>query len=433
MAIHPTEEFLVPKIRHRRRTAVIVLAAAALVVGLVSALPATAHPAAKPRPAAHPGRAQTVALAAPTAFSPPAIKHVWIITLENEAYGFTFGAAGKKLAPYLATTLPAKGALLKDYYGTGHDSLDNYTAMISGQASNYELGQDCGRYEPFIQFGGENFDKWTKYHQLSGEGCVYPKYVETVANQLAGKRLSWRAYEQDMGNLPGRDKTVSTPDGPACGHPKLGAVDLTDSTGPKSDSYATRHDPFMYFESIISHPAYCDSHVVSLRPLTKDLKKASTTPAYSFITPNTCFDAHDIPRCQNGKKGGLPRANAFLKVWIPRIMNSPAYQQGGLIVINFDEAASDENAAACCGEVDGLGFDDPSHPDMNEPGLYGPGGGRVGAVLLSKFITPGTTTTQPYNHYSLLRSVEDIFGLHHLGDALQPQVTSFGSDVYTNP
>jgi phosphatidylinositol-3-phosphatase len=406
---------------HRIGTAVV--AAVALVVGLAVAVPAAI---------AHPTKSDRHAPAAASKYSPPAIKHVWIITLENEDFAYSFGKPGEKQAPYLAKTLPSKGALLKDYYGVGHDSLDNYTAMISGQAPNYELGQDCGRYAPFVQFGGENFDKWTKYGQLSGEGCVYPKYVSTVANQLTHHKLTWKAYEQDMGNLPHRDKTVETSHGPACGHPKVGAIDLTDSTGPKTDSYATRHDPFVYFKSIIDNKAYCDSHVLSLKPLRADLKKISTTPNYSFITPNTCMDAHDTPRCQDGTKGGLPRANEFLKTWIPRIMHSPAYRANGMIVINFDESGSDENAGACCGEKDSLGYSDPSHPDMNEPGLYGPGGGKVGAVVLSRFIKPGTTSTVGYNHYSLLRSVEDIFGLRHLGDAQQPQVVSFGPDVYTN-
>ena len=57
---------------------------------------------------------------------------------------------------------------------------------------------------------------------------------------------------------------------------------------------------------------------------------------------------------------------------------------------------------------------------------------QEGAVVLSKFIKGGTVSTVGYNHYSLLRSIEDIFGLHHLGDAQQPQVVSFGPDVYTN-
>jgi hypothetical protein len=57
------------------------------------------------------------------------------------------------------------------------------------------------------------------------------------------------------------------------------------------------------------------------------------------------------------------------------------------------------------------------------------GGGRVGALLLSRYVTAGGESTTPYNHYSLLRTVEDIFGLPHLADAGQPSVTSFSGDV----
>jgi phosphatidylinositol-3-phosphatase len=65
-----------------------------------------------------------------------------------------------------------------------------------------------------------------------------------------------------------------------------------------------------------------------------------------------------------------------------------------------------------------------------EPGKNGSGGGRTGAILLSPLIRPGTVSTVDYNHYSLLRTIEDIFGLPHLGDAAMPQVKSFGPDVF---
>jgi hypothetical protein len=370
---------------------------------------------------------------ATAAYKPPPIKHVWVIDLENESYSYTFGAAGAKFAPYLTKTLPSEGALLKNYYGTGHDSLDNYTAQISGQAANYMLNEDCGIYAPFVQFGGENFDKWTKYGQLSGEGCVFPKYVPTIASQLSAKHLSWKEYAQDMGNDPRRDGTVMTKAGPACGHPPLNGVDLTDTTGPADDSYATRHNPFMYFSAITGDKSYCASHVVSFVPLESNLKHIATTPNYSFVTPNTCFDGHDWPKCQDGTPGRLPKVNTFLQQWIPKITSSPAYKANGMIVIVFDESGSDENAGACCGEVNSLGYSDPSHPNINEPGLYGPGGGKTGAVVLSKFVKPGTVSTKSYNHYSQLRSIEDLFGLKHLGDAQQRQVKSFGPDVYTRP
>ena len=107
--------------------AVIMLAAGA---GATAAIPAAARTA--------PARA-----AAPHAFKPPRIKHVWVILLENESFGFTFGAGGKREAPFLAKTLPSRGALLTQYFGIGHHSLDNYIALASGQAPDIQTGKDC--------------------------------------------------------------------------------------------------------------------------------------------------------------------------------------------------------------------------------------------------------------------------------------------------
>jgi hypothetical protein len=66
-----------------------------------------------------------------------------------------------------------------------------------------------------------------------------------------------------------------------------------------------------------------------------------------------------------------------------------------------------------------------------KPGINGPGGGRTGAVVLSPFVAPGTVSDQPYNHYSLLRTMEDFFGLKHLGYAGQKGLAPFGRDVFT--
>jgi phosphatidylinositol-3-phosphatase len=400
------------------------LVAAFGAAGLIAATVATGPAAASP--------VRATAAAKPAQASANAhsrIRHVWIIELENTSFKTAFGRPSSD--PELARVLRSKGALLRNYYGIGHDSLDNYIAEISGQAPDYQTGQDCEYFSPFLQFGGETFSKWTKYGQLSGDGCVYPRYVQNIASQLTAKHLSWKAYNQQMGNDPARDGTTMTASGPACGHPKLGAIDDTDVTGPADDSYATRHDPFVYFENVIGSQAYCDAHVVTLQPLLSDLKSVATTPNYSWITPDTCADAHDTPRCQNGAKGGLVQADKFLATWVPRIMASPAYKQSGMIFITFDESGNDQNAAACCGEKDSLGYDDPSHPNTNEPGLFGPGGGRVGAIALSPFIKPGTVSAVPYNHYSLLKTVEQIFGLKLIGDAKQPQVHAFSRDVFT--
>ena len=195
-------------------------------------------------------------------------------------------------------------------------------------------------------------------------------------------------------------------------------MDHTNAATAK-DQYADKHNPFVYFHSVIDDANYCSRHVVNLDRLVGDLESLRTTPNFSFITPNLCHDGHDAP-CKNGEAGGLITADVFLRVWVPRILASPAFREDGLLVITFDEGT---DAQDCCNER-GL-------PGGPAPGRFGPGGGRIGAVLLSPFIAPNTLSSTPYNHYSLLRTIEDFFGLPHLGYAGAPRLPTFGSDVFT--
>ena len=381
--------------------------AAGTAVGLAVALAACASGASGATGAANAG------------FRLPAIKHVWVIELENKGYTQSFGNPAAD--PYLARTLPAKGALLTSYYAIGHNSADNYIAQISGQAPNILTQEDCPVWVPTpeVTIG--------PYHQVLAPegGCVFPRSVPTLGNQLSAAKLSWTAYLADMGNNPARDRTVATPRGPACGHPATWGIDHTQSA-TTTDQYAARHEGFMYFRSVTGDASYCAAHVLSFRPLRADLAAAGKTPAFSWISPNLCDDGHDVP-CVTGQPGGLAQIDRFLASWVPVIMASPAYRDGGLILITFDEGNTD---TACCGEQSGFSS---SHPNTLSPGLGGPGGGDVGLVALSPFIKPGTVSTVAYNHYSMLRTIEDIFGLAHLGDAAMPQVKSFGADVFTRP
>jgi hypothetical protein len=232
-----------------------------------------------------------------------------------------------------------------------------------------------------------------------------------VADQLDAAGLDWKAYMEDMGLDPARESA-------GCGHAAIGAGDGT-NRATAQDQYADKHNPFVYFHSIIDDPAHCGQHVVSLDHLVQDLKQIPATPNFAFITPNLCHDGHDAP-CKNGEPGGLISADEFLRVWVPRILASPAFRQDGLLIITFDEGT---DALACCDEQGLTGG--PA------PGQFGPGGGRIGAVLLSPFIAPGTMSPTPYNHYSLMRTVEDFFGLPHLGLAGAPRLQTFGTDVFT--
>jgi phosphatidylinositol-3-phosphatase len=345
-------------------------------------------------------------VAAPAHALTPPIKHVWVVLLENESAATTF--APNSPAPFLSKTLPASGALLPQYYGTAHESLGNYIALLSGQGPNPETQADCQFYHD-VQPGTIGADG-----QAMGVGCVYPSSVKTLADQLQAKGLVWKGYMQDMGNDPTREDA-------SCAHPKLNSQDGTQKATAK-DSYATRHNPFMYFHSIIDSPL-CKQRVVPLTALPHDLASASDTPAFSFITPSLCEDGHDAP-CADGRPGGLVSADAFLRTWIPRITGSPAFADGGLVIVTFDEAENDD-ASACCGE--GPGLNSPL------PGISGLGGGRVGAVMLSPYIKPGTVSQLPYNHYALLRSVSTLFAVPPVGLAALSGLNVLGNDVFTQP
>jgi len=397
-------------------------------LALLAIMLSGAYPAGgtAPRPSSAAASRRVAAGAARTRpFKLPRIRHVFVIVLENQDYASTFGETAAD--PYLAQTLPAEGALLEDYYATGHESNDNYISLVSGQPPNPDNQGDCQIFTefPLSQVNSEGVEE--------GTGCVYPEAIQNVGTQLSAAKRTWKAYMQDMGSDPNREAA-------ACGHPALGEQDHTQEA-VEGDGYATRHDPFVYFGSVIDNQGYCDAHVVALGSptgampaaalhgetgLATDLKRVSRTADFSFITPNLCEDGHDYP-CKNqaGGASALADIDSFLETWVPLITGSPAFKKNGLLEITFDESDGPQSdASSCCEEKPG-----PASPD---PGVTGPGGGRVGAVLISPFITPGTVTTTPYNHYSSLASLEELFGLPRLADAATVPST-FGADVYTSP
>ena len=114
------------------------------------------------------------------------------------------------------------------------------------------------------------------------------------------------------------------------------------------------------------------------------------------------------------RPAGLPAADGLLAQVVPKILASRAYKDGGLLVITADEAPSSgefADSSSCCGQ--------PRYPNLppddGAPRAAAGGGGTVGALLLSPFIKAATTSQEPYNHYSLLRTIEDLFWLEAPG------------------
>jgi hypothetical protein len=408
-----------------------------------------------------------------------AISHVWLIILENKSYDETF--SGLNQNSYLWQTLPQQGALLTNYYGTGHFSMDNYISLVSGQAPSYAVQDDCstsanmtnnnsgiittgtvgtvtdtdgttdasgtntatpnptgatnGNYGQLEVHGGVDAS-------LANNGCVYPTDVATLFNQFNAASVSWKAYAQDLGGAqpvgsttyvtgatPGVTDTVPGRDDGACGYPGPSngdpvtnptnlvapSGDVTSFTGAQpanaggngdpADQYVAKHFPTGWFTSLtgesagmqndVTYPAQpplnepttpeydgpggttpsnCDAnHVANLDDPTYGLAHdltlpANEVPAFNWITPNNCSDAHDAT-CQgnnlsgafnaNGTPnytptgvpaydpeattptnytGGLYAADLFLRYYIPLIEQSAAFKAGGLIDITFDEA-----------------------------------------------------------------------------------------------
>jgi hypothetical protein len=300
------------------------------------------------------------------------IKHVWLIILENKSYDATFTGLNKN--SYLWQTLPSQGVLLKNYFGTGHFSLDNYVSLVSGQAPQSDTQADCPNYDKFsgsIDTSGK-LKSNSNYGQVDSaagpnaaagaNGCVYPSDVPTLFNQLDSAGVSWKGYAQDLGNT---DASGPTHDAGTefCGAPYAtpGPTGSTAQPNPGSanatDQYVPKHFPFPWFESILQSGDCNSQHIGSLfdpsNGLFHDLQSAATTPAFSWISPNNCSDAHDAvchgnnlsggfsdpntPNAPVNFTGGLFASDLFLEHVIPEIEESPAFKEGGLIDVTFDE------------------------------------------------------------------------------------------------
>lgn len=354
----------------------------------------------------------------PTEPSLPSVTHVFLIVLADQGYAETFGPASP--VPYLANTLRAQGELLSNYYAVAGGELANGVALISGQGPTPQTAADCPVYSEIApaSVSGEA--------QVTGAGCVYPAATMTLPGQLAAAGKSWKAYIEAIGD--GGPNQASS-----CRHPTLGAADGDQAALP-GDPYETWRNPFVYFDSITGSPE-CAQNDVGLEQLAPDLATAGSTPSLSYIVPSACHDGSAEP-CEAGHAGGPADAEPFLQTIVPEIEASPAYKEGGLIAITSDQAPQtgpSADSSSCCGT--------PAYPNLptttsapsSGPVKSSGGGGRVGLLLISPYVKAASVDEGSYfNHFSLLRSIEELFSLTPLGYAANPALSGFESAVYNN-
>jgi len=216
--------------------------------------------------------------------------------------------------------------------------LDNYISLVAGQAPAPANQADCPQYTN-VAPGFPAPDGQT----YAATGCVYPSSVKTLFNQLDSKKVSWKVYAQDMGNDPTREQVYR------CGRPgdpsgagvrSVRAQAQPGAVVPRADRFAKDCKNVVPLDGYAATPRH-----KAIPSLATDLKSIKTTPAFSWISPNNCSDAHDAT-CKgdnlsgdpNNHQGGLYASDLFLKKWIPTIMASPAFQKDGEIQVISDEA-----------------------------------------------------------------------------------------------
>jgi phosphatidylinositol-3-phosphatase len=209
--------------------------------------------------------------------------------------------------------------------------------------------------------------------------CVYePGQDDTVVDQMEAKNLTWKGYIDGM-------------DSP-CLHSEEGRVEKY------RKGYATRHNPFLYFAGIVRNQARCAAHDVPIGQLAADAT-AGPLPNLSFIVPDTCHDAHDC---------SLTVADTWVKDNVGPLLLRPEIRDHGLVVFTVDEAEGSDQRGCCKNSR----------------------GGRIATWLVGSGIAPGVRSVVPYNHYSLLRTIEDSFGLPCLRHACDALTTAYGPEIY---
>jgi phosphatidylinositol-3-phosphatase len=345
----------------------------------------------------------------------PAVKHVFVVMLDDEPYATAFGPASP--AKYLTGTLEKQGELLLRYYAVAHEGLADGIALLSGQGPTEATATNCSTYSE-ISPASSGSDG-----QILGNGCVYPSSTQTLMSQLSAKHLTWKAYVEGIDEGSG---TLG-----ACAHPVSGAADpsaTSPAAGATAPGYQTWRNPFVYFSSVAGSPA-CASKDVGMSALKGDLASENSTASFSYIAPGPCDDGNPAP-CTPGKAGGMGAADAFLQKVVPEILASKAYKQNGLLAITVDDApATGEYAdsSSCCGQ--------PKFPNLPAPTgvakLSGSGGGQVGLLMLSPFIKKGGGLAQEtYDHFSLLATIEQLFGLGKLGYAEGAEVKPLNASLF---
>lgn len=310
--------------------------------------------------------------------APAAIQHVVVVMMENLSYNQVVGSAN---APY-QTSLASQCGIAPDYFGATHSSAANYLAVSAGE-----------------------------YPAASTHGCgsvsACADSSNNLYNQLTTAGLSWGGFMESM---------------PVACDPKSGS------------GYKIGHDPIIFYTDISA--AQCQAGDVGVSSLTAqsgalwDDLQNQTLPSFSWVTPDESND---------GEGGGTPAqaeqaSDTWLRSFIAMVQQSNSYQAGSTaVLVTYDEGSgADLKVGENC-----------TNESLDLPVTNGVSATQdschVPLFVVYPYTPAGDSDATFFDHYSITKTVEDLFGLSYLANAGNAQTNSlvghFGipAAVVTNP
>lgn len=307
----------------------------------------------------------------------PRYRHIFVIMEENKDYGQIIDSPD---APFI-TKMAHEYGNATAFYAETHPSEPNYVALVGGYT--YGIQDDDAYYcRP------HDARKFCSHSDKPGY-ANHTVDAPNLATQLQSAGLSWKNYNESL---------------PKAGSLAVMAADPDEKDAPNLPVYASKHSGFVNFASVQRDP-HRAQHLVGFDELYADLKSGNV-PNFSFIIPNLCNEMHGAG--EPGTPEDCEYTNMSKLIWrgdqrvqdlVQRIMASPAWREkeNDAIVVTFDED-DHYGKQGCCGT-------DPADPANT-------GGGHIATVVITNHGPHGVADSTPYSHYSLLRTIEDAFGIH---------------------
>jgi len=330
------------------------------------------------------GPSAALAAATPADRAIPRYTHIVVIVEENKDYAQILNPA---IAPNIAA-LGAKYGNATQFFGEVHPSEANYVALLGGDT-----------------FGIHDDDAYYCHAGMADPFCfgaAQPGYADHTAKtphlgqQLEAKGLTWKGYYED---LPAAGSLAVMAD--QAGYP---------DPARKAPFYASKHSGFMNFASVQKDPKRAE-HIVDFHQLDADLA-SDQLPSFALVVPNQCNEMHGLhgpnlpPGCDVVDAPALiARGDKVTGELVERIQATAAWRSSDnvAIVITFDEGSGGTREGCCA---------------VTPAAASNFGGGHIPTIVITNHGPRGVRDDTAYNHYSLLRTIEDAFGVsEHLGHA----------------